>query len=376
MKLQRLSLVNFRNYKEAHIQFFEGVHVIYGENGSGKTSILEAIHYLALTKSFRTTNDKNLILNTEKMFRIQGEFSSGQGTAIQSAIGYSPANGKSLTVNGQKAQKFSDYIGEIPLVLLHPADLTLSQGGPAQRRRFLDILLSQSSALYLHSLIQYNRSLRQRNQLLSEAREGKCDPQLLKSWEENLIAHGTELIRKRQEATARLSESVKQHYRGLSNSEDKVKIIYRCNVETQSNQSLAEAYHRLFEQSRAKEVEYGTTLPGPHRDDLLFLLSGKPLKDYASQGEHKTFIIALKLAEFQHLQQQRLQAPILLFDDIFGELDANRIQQMLQQLGHIGQVFITTTSRNFFDKMGPASISDLPIHYYRVEDGGVAATEA
>jgi len=388
MKLQRLSLVNFRNYKEAHIQFFDGLHVIYGENGAGKTSILEAIHYLALTKSFRTTNDKNLILNTEKMFRIQGEFISGQGTAIQSAIGYSPGEGKSLIVNGQKSQKFSDYIGEIPIVLLYPADLSLSQGGPAQRRRFLDILLSQSSALYLHSLIQYNRSLRQRNQLLNDAREGKCDSHLLKSWEENLVAHGTELIRKRLEATALLSESVKQHYRELSNTGDKVKIIYRCNVwesprgagipagETQGNQSLAEAYHRLFEQSRAKEVEYGTTLPGPHRDDLLFLLSGKPVKDYASQGEHKTFIIALKLAEFQHLQQQRLQAPILLFDDIFGELDANRIQQMLQQLGHIGQVFVTTTSRNFFDKMDPASASGLPIHYYRVEEGAVAPAEA
>lgn len=375
MKLQRLSLLNFRNYKEAHIQFFEGVHVIYGGNGAGKTSILEAIHYLALTKSFRTSNDKNLILNTESMFRIQGEFSSGEGTAIQSTIGYSPENGKSLVVNGQKSQKFSDYIGEIPLVLLHPADLSLSQGGPAQRRRFLDILLSQSSALYLHSLIQYNRSLRQRNQLLNEARQGNCDPQLLKSWEENLVAHGTELIRKRQEAVAQLSESVKQHYQQLSNTDDRVKIIYRCNVETQSNQSLAEAYHRLFEQNRAREIEYGATLPGPHRDDLLFLLRGKAMKDYASQGEHKTFIIALKLAEFQHLQQQRRQAPILLFDDIFGELDANRIQQMLQQLGRIGQVFITTTSRNFFDKMAPANIAGLPIHYYRVENGVVTPAE-
>lgn len=373
MQLTRLSLTNFRNYQKADIKFSEGVHIIHGENGSGKTTILEAIHYLALTKSFRTTNDKNLVLNTENMFRIQGEFKTSQEQAIVSTIAYSPETGKILTVNGQKSQKFSDYIGEVPMVLLHPADLSLSQGGPAQRRRFLDILLSQSSKLYLHHLIQYNRSLRQRNRLLAESAGKKCDPQLLKSWEENLIAHGAEIIRRRSETAEQLSGQVKSSYRELSSKEDKVKIIYRSNVQQMEGEELAPAFERLFDHKRSQEQEYGTTLVGPHRDDLLFLLNGKPLRDYASQGEHKTFIIALKLAEFQHLQQQRLQPPILLFDDIFGELDANRIQQMLRQLGNIGQVFVTTTSRNFFGKMPDFS---LPVHYYEVEKGMITQAEA
>jgi DNA replication and repair protein RecF len=373
MQIKRLSLLNFRNYKKADIEFSDGVHVIYGENGAGKTSILEAVHYLALTKSFRTNIDKNLVLNTEKMFRIQGEFKTSQEQAIVSIIAYSPETEKSLTVNGQKARKFSDYIGDVPVVLLYPADLSLSQGGPSQRRRFLDILLSQSSKLYLHHLIQYTRSLRQRNRLLSDSGGQTCDPQLLKSWEENLITHGVELIFRRTEAAAQLNEQVRQYYRELSKKDDEVKIVFRCNVQQQEEETLSSAFDRLFEQKRAQEQEYRTTLLGPHRDDLLFLLNGKPMRDYASQGEHKTFVIALKLAEFQLLQQQRLQSPILLFDDIFGELDANRIQQMLQQLSDIGQVFVTTTSPNFFEKIRDFS---MPTHFYRVEKGIVTRAGA
>ncbi len=370
MRLQRLSLLNFRNYKEAKIELTDGVHVIHGENGAGKTTILEAIYYLALTKSFRTTVDKHIISNQEKMFRIQGDFITNQGQKIQSAIAYASESGKQLTVNKQKAQKFSEYIGEIPLVLLYPADLNISQGSPLQRRRFLDILLSQSSKLYLHHLMQYNRSLRQRNQLLQQE---NCDPQLLASWEENLISHGTEIIAKRSETVEHLSQLAKQLYQDLSSKTDKIKIIYQSNVAKRSSEnnleSLEAAYRQQFEQKRAREIAYGTTLIGPHRDDLLFLINGHPMKAYASQGEHKTFVIALKLAEFTYLQQQRSQSPILLFDDIFGELDANRIQQMLQQLSDIGQVFITTTSRNFFDKL---QSSETPIHYYQVQNGGIA----
>lgn len=373
MQLTRLTLLNFRNYQQAEVKFHNGVHIIYGENGSGKTSILEAIYYLALTKSFRTTIDKNLILNTEDMFRIQGEFRTSQEQAINSMIAYTPEMGKTLTVNGQKSSKFSDYIGDVPVVLLHPADLSLSQGGPSQRRRFLDILLSQSSKLYLHHLIQYNRSLRQRNRLLSNAEGKKFDLQLLKSWEENLINHGVEIIRRRSETAVQLSGQVKNYYQELSRKEDNVKIVYRSNLQQQEGEELSQAFQRVFDQKRSQEQEYGTTLFGPHRDDLLFLLNGKPMKDYASQGEHKTFIIALKLAEFHHLEQQRLQPPILLFDDIFGELDADRIHQMLQKLSNIGQVFVTTTSRNFFDKVQDFS---MPTHYYRAEMGTIQQAEA
>ena len=368
MQLQQLTLVNFRNYANAKIDFGDGVHVIHGNNGAGKTTILEAVHYLALTKSFRATTDKHLVLSKQDMCRVHGTFLTAQGQTIRTNIAYSHESGKHLTVNGQKIPRFSEYIGAVPIVLLHPSDLSLSQGGPFQRRRFLDVLLSQSSKVYLDSLIQYNRSLRQRNLLLQN---GQCDAQLLQSWEENLITHGAEIIRKRHAAVAELNERAKRHYLTLSEQEDKTHIVYECNIKTDDMNALEENYRQTFERRRASEREQGTTGAGPHRDDLLFLLNGKPMKTHASQGEHKTMVIALKLAEYHHLEAQQHQAPILLFDDIFGELDALRIQRMLAQLIRIGQVFVTTTSRSFFDKIQQL---ELPTAYYHVQIGSITRT--
>ncbi len=199
------------------------------------------------------------------------------------------------------------------------------------------------------------------------------DKQLLLSWEENLIKHGTEIISKRRDAAAELSKSVCQNYQALSSKGAEITIRYQCNVKAENPEMLAAAYRQMFEKKRTQEREYGATMVGPHRDDLLFLLDGQPMKIYASQGEHKTFVISLKLAEYHHLEQQQHQTPILLFDDIFGELDAQRIRQMLEQLSAIGQVFVTTTSRNFFDKV---QHFDTPTSYFAVENGQIIRAEA
>ncbi|RMG32493.1 MAG: DNA replication and repair protein RecF, partial [Methanobacteriota archaeon] len=228
MQLQQLSLLNFRNYRQATIKFFDGIHVLYGENGAGKTSILEAIYYLALTKSFRTTIDRHLINHEETMFRLQGQFQAPHGNVLNVTIAYTKESGKHLTVNQQKPQTFSEYIGEVPIVLLHPADLELSQGSPSYRRRFLDVLLSQSSKLYLHHLIQYTRSLKQRNQILQNP---SPDRVLLSSWDENIITHGVEIVRKRKDAVLQLEKLVKKYYRQISQKNDEVTIHYRTTLE-------------------------------------------------------------------------------------------------------------------------------------------------
>ena len=365
MHLKNLFLLNFRNYQETKIIFHNGINVIYGENGSGKTNILEAIYFLALTKSFRTNSERHLVFNNQDMFRIKGEFENTQGRVIDCSIAYALTEGKRLVVNSQKFLKFSDYIGEVPTVLLEPSDLTLSQGSPYQRRRFIDLLLCQSHKLYLHHLMQYNRSLKQRNQILQSE---KFDQQILYSWEENLIKNGMEIIKKRRETIEYLSETVKNYYTLLSNKDDKIKIVYQSNVEEKNNQTLESAYRQQFDMNRASEIEAGHTKVGPHRDELLFLLKGKPMRIHSSQGEHKTFVIALKLAEFFYLQKHRSETPILLFDDIFGELDANRIQLMLNQLSDFGQVFVTTTSKNFFNKVEEFS---KPVQYFNVQNGEV-----
>jgi DNA replication and repair protein RecF len=336
MLLRHLILSDFRNYKGANLDFFDGINIIFGENGAGKTNILEAIYYLALTKSFRTNYDRHLVLNKSSMFRIQGEFEVTPGRVINSSIAYSPSQQKRLVVNGQKISKFSDYIGEIPVVLLSPSDLQLSQGSPYLRRRFIDILLCQSHKVYLHHLLQYNRSLKQRNQLLQSK---NFDPKLLDSWTDNLISNGEEIIKKRQNAVTYLNDLVKKYYLSLSASEDNVKIIYQSTINLESGKEISTSFCEKLSEKRSRELDFGNTIIGPHRDDLLFLINGKPLKIYASQGEHKT-----------------------------GELDAIRIEQMLSELGNFGQVFGTTTSRNFFEKLNKA---EKPIQFYYVKNGDV-----
>ena len=368
MKLIALRLFHFRNYGELNQTFSDGVNILYGPNGTGKTNILEAIYYLAITRSFRTKVDRYLIQFQQEMFRIQGVLQNDQGKEFHTTIAYSLREGKRLTIDQQRVSRFTDYIGEIPIVLLCPDDLAISQGSPQQRRRFLDILLSQSSKNYLHHLVEYRRCLKQRNALL-QREEPNLD--LIISWEEGLIQHGVPLIQKRREAVHILSDQVKNIYSALSQSGDKAKMIYQSTVPGTSEEELTEKYRQLFSEKRQQELELGITLIGPHRDDMLFLINGKPLRQYASQGEHKTFVVALKMAEYAFLQAQKSQSPILLFDDIFGELDAQRISQMLTYLGSIGQVFVTTTSPDFFHKVEKPTI---PITYYAVK-GGILVPE-
>ncbi len=348
MILTNLKLFNFRNYREAEVQFRAGTNVLYGKNGQGKTNILESIYYLALTKSFRSSSDQNLILNKERFFRIQGDLSTVQGRQNTVTMAYSLDEGKRLLYNREKVQRFADYIGHLPLVLLAPSDLQISQGGPYLRRQFLDIMLSQASQLYLHHLLQYRRALKQRNSLLQEDLK---DENLLKSWEAALIEHGCAIIQKRTESIEILDKMVKEHYQQLSGGFDKVKIVYQSPVASKSSENLERDYQQALDENHSKDLHLQTTTVGPHRDNMLFLINGKPLRIVGSQGEHKTFVISLKMAEFGYLQNIQREAPILLFDDIFGELDAERIKNMIGSLNQIGQVFITTTSPNFFGKV-------------------------
>lgn len=369
MVLSFLKLVNFRNYLLAEIRFKDGILVLFGKNGQGKTNILESIYYLALTKSFRTSNDLNLILNGQDFFRIQGELVTRQGRTLTTSMAYSKTEGKRLVFNNQKIQKFSDYIGNIPVVLLAPSDLEISQSGPQRRRQFLDVMLSQGSKLYLYHLIQYRRSLRQRNALLQSENP---DKNLLQSWEDALVENGVVLVRKRQETVRLLEEQVRHFYQQLSGSEDKIKLIYRCSFPAEEEPDLKRAFRRALEANRDKDLLLGTTSVGPHRDDILFLINGKPLRAVGSQGEHKTFVIALKMAEFHFLRGVQEEPPLLLLDDIFGELDAERISNMIGSLSEIGQVFITTTSPDFFGKVKQW---DQNVTFYEIQQGTVTVRE-
>ncbi len=365
MLLNRLRLENFRIYSQVAVEFREGVNVLYGANGSGKTSILEAIYYLALIRSFRTRQDRNLVQKGKEMFRIEGFLETPQGSHFKTHIAFSLREGKVLSLNGERVTRFIEYIGTIPVVLIAPTDLTISQSGPQMRRRFIDIMLSQSNKLYLNNLKEYKRALKHRNLLLQQE---SPDIGQLASWEALLARYGAQIIEKRRETIALLSDWVQALYQGLSATTDKVKMVYQTAVKELSGDIENQLLH-LLQQNRQRDRVLGSTSIGPHRDDVLFLLNGMPFRQVGSQGEHKTLIIALKLAEFRYLQQMHQQPPILLFDDIFGELDATRIQAMLARLTEIGQVFVTTTSKNFFEKM-----HEIPanFHYYNVKNGTIS----
>jgi DNA replication and repair protein RecF len=348
MMLRELKLVNFRNYHKAEIKFHHGTNVFYGKNGQGKTNLLESIYYLALTKSFRTSNDHNLILNNQNYFRLQGEFSNVQELLFDCSLAYALSDGKRLNYKGQRVQRFSEYIGNIPIVLLAPSDLEISLGGPFRRRQFLDVMLSQADKLYLDHLIKYRRALKQRNVLLQQE---KVDEALMSAWGESIVENGSVLIEKRIAAIEILDEMVKRTYKQISNSEDKVKILYQSTVSFRDTNEIVINFINQLNEVYSKDKRQESSSIGPHRDDVLFLINGKPLRILGSQGEHKSFIVAIKMAEFEYLQKVQNEPPLLLFDDIFGELDSSRITSLISSLSQIGQVFITTTSRDFFEKV-------------------------
>jgi DNA replication and repair protein RecF len=370
MVLTRLKLEKFRNYRREEIQFNLGTNILFGNNGQGKTNILESLYYLSLTKSFRTNNDQNLILNGENFFSIQGSFISDQGRKNSCMVSFSLTDGKHLNHNRQKIQKVADYIGTIPVVLLAPSDLDISQGGPQKRRQFLDIMLSQSSKLYLHHLLQYRRSLRQRNFLLQKENKTREE---LHAWEDALIENGSIIVSKRLEALEHLEVLVKEYYRTMSGTDEKIKMVYQSSIPSKQPNELEEIYRAAMGKNFEKDVEIQTTSVGPHRDDILFLKDGKVLRWLGSQGEHKTFIISLKMAEFGYLQNIQKEPPMLLFDDIFGELDAGRITNLIKSVTNVGQVFITTTSPHFFHKVEEWNVNT---HFYEIEGGTVKIKES
>jgi DNA replication and repair protein RecF len=370
MVLLYVKLHNFRNYQEEEITFHPGTNILFGQNGQGKTNILEGLYYLALTKSFRTNNDQNIVLARENYFRVQGDFVTEQGKKISATIAYSLSDGKRLNFNRQRVSRFADYIGNIPVVLLAPSDLEISQGGPHKRRQFLDIMLSQSSKLYLHHLLQYRQSLKQRNALLQKVQLERNE---LLPWEESLVKNGTIVIKRRLEAVEKLDKMVKQFYQQMSGEGEKVKLVYQTSFPMKESEDMTNAFQTALQKNLERDIELQSTSVGPHRDDLIFLIKGQPLRWRGSQGEHKTFIISLKMAEYDYLQSVQNDSPILLFDDIFGELDSSRITNMVNSLKKIGQVFITTTSPNFFNKVKQW---EGETHFYEVKLGKVTVHES
>lgn len=368
MILQKLSLVNFRNYEHLEIACSERINCFTGLNGSGKTNLLEAIHYLALCKSFLNPADTQNIRFEAPFFVVQGEFAKEDGSTDNIYCGVKRGQKKVFRRNGKDYERLSDHIGLVPLVVVSPADGVLVSGASEERRRFIDAVISQYNHNYLDQLIAYNRVLSQRNALLKQMAHGSGDFGTMEVLDIQLANHGVQIFEWRKEFIAKLQPLFNEYYSMLSGGTEHVTLAYESVLHTKSfEQALADA------QRKDLALEY--TSNGIHRDDLDFTINGHSLKKSGSQGQQKTFLLALKLGEYRLLEQNTDRKPLLLLDDIHDKLDADRVYRLMELVckPEFGQLFVTDTGTGRMHVLFKGR--GLPYTVYEVVDGEVRRKE-
>lgn len=333
MHLKRLSILDFRNHAEAALDLGPQVNCFTGPNGTGKTNLLDAVHYLSLCKSYFTSEDQLNVRHGQEQFMIQG---TQAGTDGDDLLLCSVRHGqrKIFSRNRKEYDRLSDHVGRLPVVMITPYDGQLVTDGSDLRRRFIDSLIAQFDRGYLDALLRYNRALAQRNALLKQGFAAAA----LEPWDEQMILHGEAVHAARTAFMAELEPMLRDHYAGISSGPERVDIAYRSELAGQRMRDLL-----LHSIDRDRAAEHTTV--GVHRDDLLFTIEGQPLKRFGSQGQQKTYLIALKLAQFDLTAHRSGVKPILLLDDIFDKIDPQRMRHLLTLLSgeRFGQVLITDT---------------------------------
>ncbi len=366
MYLQQLSVINFKNYAEAGLTFSDGVNVFTGNNGAGKTNLLDAIHYLSLCKSYFNPIDSQQIKQDADFFIITGNFNKN-GEQENVACAVKKNQKKQFKRNKKDYQRLADHIGLFPLVMVSPYDISIIIEGSEERRKFIDNVISQTDNSYLDELIIYNKVLINRNALLKQIGDtGRYDPNLLEVLDEQLVISGSKIFEKRKVFMESFTEIFNNHYQFLSENAEQVELIYE-------SQLLQDDFNNLLKKSLEKDRILERTTTGIHKDDLLFAIHGMSMKKFGSQGQQKSFLIALKLAQYSFLYQQNGFKPILLLDDIFDKLDDQRVTKLMQMISNhdFGQVFITDTNlervENIFSKIG------VGIKLFKVKGGEIDA---
>lgn len=339
MHIQNLTLVNFKNYIQAEFTFSKKINCITGDNGMGKTNLLDAIYYLSFCKSYFTGSDSQTIRHGEPFFMAQGTFIRKEKQE-NIYLGLKRGQKKLIKRNDKPYKKLSEHIGLLPCVIVSPDDAKLVTGGSEERRKFTDIVISQYDKSYLESLIRYNKALAQRNALLkSFAVKNNYDANLLALWDEQLVLYGAKIHEKRQDFTKRLLPVFKKYYDNIAQGKETVSIKY----DSQLNKA---DFKTLIKSASEKDRHLQYTTVGVHRDDFVLKIGEYLLKRIGSQGQQKTFLVSLKLAQLEFIGNINGFAPILLLDDIFDKLDLKRMQRIVQLLNNktFGQIFITDTN--------------------------------
>ncbi len=375
MQLRSLRLKQFRNHPDSHFEFGDGTNVLVGGNGQGKTNVIEAISYLCLTKSFFAGSDSCSVQFGADAFEVHGGAVSDGGTPYDVRVVYTePAGEKVYSINRHPVEPLSSAVGRFPVVICSPEHAPITTQGPAERRRFVDIVVSQSNANYFRHLLEYRRVIRQRNRVLTDARISRSDPSAaLEPWNEQLVSHGSYVSAKRREFTGEFAEYVASAYRRLTGAPEEPAMGYRPTSGPETPQDAdgwAALLREELAQRESEERRLATSLVGPHRDEFPMTINGLDLRKFASQGQHKTFLIALKTAELFYLRERCGETPVVLLDDVFGELDDERSGKLLEFLGTLSQMFITSTDGRMFDRNGGPRSGD---RIFRIRNGAPEA---
>lgn len=340
MFIKNLKLFNFKNHSEKSFDFSPEINCFVGNNGAGKTNILDALHYLSMAKSFLGNLDAQNILHDSDFFAIEAEI---QGEEKNDIIKVQlPKEGKKIIKKNDKTyERIADHIGFLPSVMISPYDANLISDGSESRRKFLDAMISQTDSGYLFALIQYQKTLQQRNALLKYfAKNRTFDLDSLEIYNEPLTKFGTQIFEKRQRFVASILPTIQHFYEIISKGNEKVTVIYESNLNEQN-------FEEILRENLEKDRVLTYTSRGIHKDDLRFEMNGNLIKKFGSQGQQKSFLIALKLAQIKRIKDITNKNPILLLDDIFDKLDDNRVSQLIELVNqqNFGQIFITDTHR-------------------------------
>ncbi|SJZ98238.1 DNA replication and repair protein RecF [Pilibacter termitis] len=359
MLISHLHLQNYRNYQEVELDFSPSINIFLGENAQGKTNLLESLYVLALTKSHRTNNEKELIYFKEKEARLTCEVVKQTGK-VPLEIRFTP-KGRRGKVNHIEQKKLSQYIGKLNVILFAPEDLELVKGTPSVRRKFLDMEISQVSPIYLYDLVQYQRLLKQRNQYLKQTAFEKrtLDELYLDILDEQLAEYGEKILQVRREFVQKLEKFASVLHANISNQKEKLHLEYHSTIKEDSD------YLSQLKNARKKDVKHFSTSVGIHRDDLLFFVNELDVASFGSQGQQRTTALSVKLAEIDLMYDETGEYPLLLLDDVMSELDNERQLHLLEAIQGKAQTFITTTTLKHLENL------DVVAQIFEIEQGAV-----
>lgn len=361
MILKKLSIINYKNIKEATLEFSPKINCLIGSNGMGKTNVLDSVFYLSFCKSYSSIPDSQLIRHDQDFFMLDACYDNGQGSDEMIFCGMKRGTRKHFKRNGKEYKRLAQHIGLIPLIIVSPGDTNIIEGGSETRRRLIDMVISQYKPEYMDALTRCNTALQQRNALLKM--ENEPDVSLMELWEEEMAREGERIYAMRNEFIQQLTPIFEDIYARISGRHETVSLNYISHCQ---RGPLLDVIRR----DRQRDRTVGYSLHGVHRDDIEMLIDGYPLRREGSQGQNKTFVIALKLAQFGFLcRTASMTQPLLLLDDIFDKLDANRVEQIVHLVSsdQFGQIFITDTNRDHLDEI--LSHTDLEYKIFHIKDG-------